>query len=1014
MRVGLRGLAGTALLAAALAACNSTPGVSGGGPCQLAPATSLSVVKVDPPSGATGVFAGTNVSVSFNTCIDPASVTALNFLLAGGVSLVSGSLSYDAPSATVVFNPTANLAFSSFYTMAVSGVRGAHGEALATPFGSSFTIQSAAELVPPSTTASPPGGRYNATQQVTLTCADNPGGTGCAATHYTADGSTPTAASPLYTGPIAIADNATLRFFSVDAQGNAETPRQEIYVIDKVPPALAGSDPADGATGVPVTKLVTATFNEGMKASTLNAAAVSVDHGVTFTLTPAASALAIKPSERLACNTTYHVAIGASATDLAGNDLVQPAAFSFTTIADCQAPVTAASIPGGIYSTAQSVTLSCTDAGGSGCARIVYTTDGSLPSLDPVNGTVVTGSTAGPIAIGAGDTVLRFFAEDGAGNREVVRQQTYTVTTTGLTFVATNDGLARGAGPVPAKFVTIRPGGQTHIFFRDPSNSRLYRGTDRGLLVSDGGEAWTFVPGSVPAVLSVFAQGSKIFAGTSGGLLVSIDGGATFATRNLGASFAGFVNSIIPSGERVYAATDHGVAVSADKGQTFAMRTTAAGLGSISVRRLVLAGSALYAATGAGLSISTDGGTTFVNYTTGLASVSVNAIAVSGATVYAATDLGLSIYSDDGHTFTVTRTTANGLGDNYVGALAFDGTRLYVGTGTPFSTGATNSFAISSDSTGASFTAHAVSPSHLDLRTESIQVEGTTVRVGAYPAYYLSTDGGLTFVPKDLRGPLKKITGSGANLYAAVENGTGYGGVAISADGGQSFTIRGKEDGLASTDVSDVYVDGTNVYAATFGGLGVSTNGGTSFVNRTLTGPTPSSTPPPPECVYASGTTVWAGSSGDLQKSVGGAAFSIVQAGTGTGSGIAVSGTTGFYFATTSGLWVSNSSGASGSFTLKGTANGLGSAFLSDVAVDGSGKVLAATNSGLSVSANAGASFTNVTVPAAPQGIYASGSTWYASTSLGLAISTDAGATWVSYNGAQGVPPPANDVWFSP
>ena len=421
----------------------------------------------------------------------------------------------------------------------------------------------------------------------------------------------------------------------------------------------------------------------------------------------------------------------------------------------------------------------------------------------------------------------------------------------------------------------------------------------------------------------------------------------------------------------------------------------------------MLAGSTLYAATGAGLSISTDGGTTFVNYTTGLASMSVNTIAVSGATVYAATDLGLSISSDGGHTFTVTRTTANGLGDNYVGALAFDGTRLYVGTGAPWISGATNSFAVSTDSTGASFTPHAVSPSHTDLRTESIQVEGTTVRAGAYPAYYLSTDGGLTFVPKDLRGSLKKITGSGANLYAAVEDGSGFGGVAISADGGQSFTIRGKEAGLASTAVSDVYVDGANLYAATFAGLAVSTNGGTSFVNRTL------ALSATPECVYASGTTVWVGSGGDLQKSVGGAAFSVVQSGTGMGSGIAVSGT-GFYFATTSGLWVSNSSGASGSFTLKGTAEGLGSAYLYDVAVDGNGKVLVATNSGLSMSANAGASFTAVTLPGAPQGVYASGSTWYASTSLGLAISTDVGATWSLQGDAAGVPTPARDAWFSP
>jgi len=963
------------------------------------------VVTVDPPSGATGVFAGTNVSVSFNTCIDPASVTAPNFLLAGGVSLVSGSLSYDAPSATVVFNPTANLAFSSSYTMAVSGVRGAHGEALAVPFGSSFTIQGAADPVPPTTTASPPGGRYNATQHVTLTCADNLGGTGCAATHYTADGSTPTAASPLYTGPIAIADNATLRFFSVDAQGNAESTRQEIYVIDTVPPALAGSDPADGATGVAVSKVVTATFNEGMKASTFNGLTVSVDHGVTFALTPAGSAVTIKPSERLACNTTYHVAIGAGATDLAGNGLVQPAAFSFTTIADCQEPVTAASIPGGIYTTPQNVTLSCTDVGGSGCARIVYTTDGSLPSLDPVHGTVVTGSTAGPIAIGAGDTVLRFFAEDAAGNREVVRQQTYTVTTTGLTFVATGLGLSRGAGPVPSRFILTRPGGLTRVFFRDPTNNRLYRGADQGLLVSDGGEAWTFVLENVPAVLSVFAQGSKIIAGTQAGLLVSTDGGATFVGRDLGAQFAGFVNSIFAAGEKVYVSTDKGVAVSADKGQTFAMRTTADGLGSNVVRRLVLAGSTLYAATSAGLSISTDGGTTFLNFTAGLPSATVNAIAVSGATVYAGTDLGLSISSDGGHTFTATRTTANGLGNNYVGALVFDGTRLYVGTGSPFISGATNSFAISSDSTGASFTAHAVSPSHADLRTESIQVEGTTVRVGAYPAYYLSTDGGLTFVPKDLRGSLKKITGSGTNVYAAIEDGSGFGGVAISNDNGQSFTIRGTEDGLASTMVQDVFVDGSNVYAATALGLGVSTNGGTSFVNRTLVSNSP-------ECLFASGTTIWAGSSNELQKSVGGAAFSVVQGSTGLGKGIAVSGT-GFYFATTSGLWVSNTSGAAGSFTLKGTADGLGSSFLLDVAVDGSGKVLVATDSGLSLSANSGASFTNVTVPAVPRGIYAQGSTWYAPTSQGLAISTNAGATWVSYNGAQGVPP-ANDVWFSP
>src|SRR2546428_3867513 len=109
--------------------------------------------------------------------------------------------------------------------------------------------------------------------------------------------------------------------------------------------------------------------------------------------------------------------------------------------------------------------------------------------------------------------------------------------------------MAWGAGPTPTKCVPVRPGGRTSVFSRDPSTSRLYRGTDRGLLVSDGGEAWTFVPASLPPVLSVLAEGSKIFAGTQGGLLVSIDRGTTFASRHPAAPLARPVHSLFSGGE---------------------------------------------------------------------------------------------------------------------------------------------------------------------------------------------------------------------------------------------------------------------------------------------------------------------------------------------------------------------------------------------------------------------------------------------------------------------------------
>jgi Bacterial Ig-like domain/Chitobiase/beta-hexosaminidase C-terminal domain len=1006
----------TIALALVLAGCSSstsTPG--GGGSCALPAAASLSVLEVTPHDRATGVFVGASISVRFNTCLDESTISSANFHLAS-LGFIAGSLLYDPATATVTFRPSANLAYGTSYIIGVTSVKGAHGETMAAPFGSSFTTQASPETVPPTTAATPTGGYYNSTQSVALTCTDNVGGTGCAATYYTVDGTTPTVRSTRYAGPVAIGSSATLRFFSVDVQGNAEAPKQEVYVIDKVPPNLTASDPGDGTIEVPVTKVVTATFSEAMKASSFGPGSVSVDNGVTVSLSyaEATNTLSITPTERLTCNTTYHVAIGAGATDLAGNGLVQPATLAFKTTTDCLEPATTASVVGGVYRAAQSVTLTCSDVGGSGCARIVYTIDGTLPSLAPTtNGIIVTGATAGPIAIGVGDTVLRYFSEDAAGNREVLREQTYSVSTTGFTFVGTNDGLARGVGPVPASFVSVRPGGRTYVFHRDPSNNRLYRGTERGLLFSDGGEAWTFLPASIPSVISVLAQGSKVFAGSSAGLLVSTDGGGTFATRNLGVSGAGYVKSVLASGNAVFAATDSGVAVSADKGQTFTMRTTADGVGSNSVRALVLAGSTLYAATGGGVSVSTDGGATFTNYAVGLASPSVNAIAVSGSTVYAGTDGGLCVSTDGGHSYTVQATTATGLGSNYVREIVLAGSTLYLATDDPWSTGTTRPFAISTNG-GSTFTFPLVCPkTDPGLKINSIFVEGSTVRIGAYPTYYLSTNGGSTFVSEELRGALLRVTGSGANLYAAVQDSSGHGGVAVSTDGGQSFVVRGMEDGLAINSVDDVFAAGSNVYAATFWGVGFSTDGGATFVNHNT------STAANSGCVYASGTTVWAGAGGALEKSTGGGAFSAVQSGTGGGLGIAVSGAN-FYLATTGGLWVSNASGANGSFILKGAAQGLANTGLSGVAVDSGGTVLAVSSSsggpnGFYVSRDNGASFTSLGTTMFPVGIYAYGTTWYASTySPGLGISTDGGATWIWRSAAQGVQATPRAAWYMP
>lgn len=94
-------------------------------------------------------------------------------------------------------------------------------------------------------------------------------------------------------------------------------------------------------------------------------------------------------------------------------------------IADTTPPTTTASPGGGIYNIAQIVTLTCNDGTGSGCDKIYYTTDGSIPTTSsPVY--------SSPINVSA-TTTLKFFARDLAGNSETVKTETYTISTNMVT-----------------------------------------------------------------------------------------------------------------------------------------------------------------------------------------------------------------------------------------------------------------------------------------------------------------------------------------------------------------------------------------------------------------------------------------------------------------------------------------------------------------------------------------------------------------------------------------------------
>jgi hypothetical protein len=107
---------------------------------------------------------------------------------------------------------------------------------------------------------------------------------------------------------------------------------------EKVPPKVINTIPADGATEVPVTSLVSATFSEPMSSPTINANTFTVkkvDETIPITgilsLSSDGKTAIFDSTQDFSPNTKYIAAIDVGAEDLAGNALVSTKRWSFTT-----------------------------------------------------------------------------------------------------------------------------------------------------------------------------------------------------------------------------------------------------------------------------------------------------------------------------------------------------------------------------------------------------------------------------------------------------------------------------------------------------------------------------------------------------------------------------------------------------------------------------------------------------------------------------------------------------------
>ncbi|MEI8364730.1 MAG: chitobiase/beta-hexosaminidase C-terminal domain-containing protein, partial [archaeon] len=246
--------------------------------------------------------------------------------------------------------------------------------------------------------ANPPGSVYPTSQKVTLT-SQTPG-----TIYYTTDGTVPTASSKKYTGPISITTDTNLYAKSFTTSWTESALMQEEYVLNEIATPVA--TPAGSAYLTPQTVSLTC---------------LTPDANIYYSVQYSSGETSVKTLY------TSPILISSNATIQAQ---AYKSGFDPSEIMTEQYIINAIATPvakpvGGIYTTAQTVSLSSITSGTS----IYYTLDGSTPT------TSSTLYSATPIAISS-TTILKAIAVKSGYNPSEIMTEKYTIADTIATPIA--------------------------------------------------------------------------------------------------------------------------------------------------------------------------------------------------------------------------------------------------------------------------------------------------------------------------------------------------------------------------------------------------------------------------------------------------------------------------------------------------------------------------------------------------------------------------------------------------
>jgi hypothetical protein len=342
----------TAFLLLIFAAGCSDPDKTGINPTVTPP----TVASVTPLSGANGICPNATITATFSKAMNPSTINATTFTVAPGVN---GTITHDSTNTIFTFTPLSSLALSTIYTATITtGAKDMFGNALATNFVWSFTTGANPCQPPTVISVTPPNGAVGVCPSTVVTAtfseAMNPATINATTFTLTGPGTTPVAGVVTYalstatftpSSPLTLNTvyTATITTGAKDVFGNALV-SNVVWTFTTsttpcAPPTVISVAPPNLASGICPNTVVTATFSEAMKSSTINTTTFKLTGpgttpvAGTVTYVASSDVATFTPNSALALNTLYTATITTGAQDLAGDPLASNYVWTFTTSA---------------------------------------------------------------------------------------------------------------------------------------------------------------------------------------------------------------------------------------------------------------------------------------------------------------------------------------------------------------------------------------------------------------------------------------------------------------------------------------------------------------------------------------------------------------------------------------------------------------------------------------------------------------------------------------------------------